>query len=654
MLIDNPSVTSNITRIRVSIINLLANFFPFFIFIIVGLGFSAAFLLNRLDYATRGLIIGIPAIMAAYSLIKMRSKGKLDNNIILLNVKTYFITGLFITLYLFSISSVIISPTRPWYYFILIACLFCIVGVQIFSKNQSKNLILIEIVGLIMNMAYSVVLKYPLYFGFTDTLYLIGISKVTLLSGHVIPPDLEISYANFPLYHIYLTEVAVLLGLDLQTVLYIVMIIPYAILIFFIFKLFYLISNNQQLSLLVCLIYAALSDVIYSGTSIQTRVMAYIGFIILLYLIFKEANSNKSKLSYRILFFLLLAYVILVHQVSILEIIPLLLALFIIEWIINDKRIIRLDILATIFIMTFSYWIYGAFDFFHIVFSRLDFFSSESLLMIKPSVQIGNEWDFIFLNLDTAILVFFVLSGIGYLLYTERKKYIGICALFGMVMLPFFVPNPLQLLWSSMILFRADRMVLLLAPFFAFLMAGGIYVHVNLLEKHNVSKKVCCGIILLIIFSFTLLSMTLTNASDSNDIFWLNSKNYFDQGEISGLSYISNYIPLGSTLTSDYHINRYFGIYRRFSKSDEINFPYYKITNLDYSGDTIAGGGYLIIREKELKNKGLLFASQIPGYSNRLTFNQETQKKMDVMYDSTNRLYDNRNVIITESPRIAR
>jgi hypothetical protein len=650
MLPDNPYGMSYLRHVGMSIVNLLADYFPYFIIVIIGIGFSAAFYLDRLDYAIRGLIIGIPALLAAYSLIKMRVQGKLDGNIILLHVNKYFITGLFITLYLFAISSVILSETRPWYYFILISCLFCIVGVQIFSNNQHPYLILGEIVALIINLAYSVVLKYPLYFGWSDSFYLIGLSKVTLLSGYVIPPDLDISYANFPLYHIYLAEIAALLGLDIQTVLFTVMIIPYAVIILFIFKLFYGISNNQQLSLLSCLIYAGLSVVIFYGTYIQTRVMAYLGFIILLYTFYKGINPGESKMVYRIIFFLTLVYMILVHQVSSFQIIPLLLVLFIIEWVVSEKKVIRLDLLASMVVLTLSYWIFAAAEYFRwVLISRLTIFGSENLMMVKPTVQTGNEWEFVFNNLDTAILVFFILCGIGYLLYSERKNYLVVFALFGLAMLPFFVPNPLQLFLTSMVIFRADRMMLLLAPFFAFLVAWGIVVQFNLFEKLHTSKKVCGSILIMIIFFFSLFSMTLTNASDSKDIFWSTQKNYFNQGEIFGLIYISENIPLNSTLTSDYYVRRYFGVDRWFSKSDEFNFPSFTTAYLNYTGSAIAGRGYLIIREKELRDKGLLFQSNDEvGYI--LPFNKETQEKMNKMFNSTNRLYDSSYISITEYP----
>ena len=123
MLPDNPSDNSYARHIAGSIVNLLANYFPYFIVIIILIGFSAAFYVNRLDYAVRGSIIGIPALLAAYSMVKTRTQEKLDGDITLFSINTYVITSLFIIFYLFSICSVIISPTRPWYYFVLIACL---------------------------------------------------------------------------------------------------------------------------------------------------------------------------------------------------------------------------------------------------------------------------------------------------------------------------------------------------------------------------------------------------------------------------------------------------------------------------------------------------------------------------------------------------
>jgi hypothetical protein len=206
------------------------------------------------------------------------------------------------------------------------------------------------------------------------------------------------------------------------------------------------------------------------------------------------------------------------------------------------------------------------------------------------------------------------------------------------------------MLWTSMVIFRADRMMLLLAPFFAFLMGVGIYVHVPFLKNRNISNKVCCCLLIIIIFFFSLLSMTLTNASDSKDIFWATQKNYFDQGELRGLQHVINYIPLNSTLASDYNTNRYFGIDRFFSKSDEIQVPYYKIGNFNYTGPTITGRGYFIIRQKELINKGLAFETAVEGNTELLTYSNDNRKKMNALFASANRLYDNTNIIITKFP----
>jgi hypothetical protein len=653
MQIDYSSGKPNLNRIGLSLIKLLVRYFPFIIFLGVIIGLTVALILDRLDYAVRALVIVIPALLASYAIRKIYEKGTLNKNLIFFNTNNYWITGLFTALFLLSISSVIISPERPWFYFILIAVLFCVISVQIFSNNRNQNLILLEIVAIMINLAYCVVLKYPYYFGWTDTPYLVGISQVTLLTGHTIPSDLELSYANFPLYHVYLAEIAATLGLDIQTALFIVMIIPYAIATVFIYKIFYQMNNNQQLSLLLCLLYASLSVIIFYGTYIQARVMAYIGFIILLYILFKDASAERQKIAFLIIFFLSLVYIILVHQVSIFQILPILVLLFILEFIFRDRTTFTPGHIAIIFVLTFSYWIYVASDYFHEIFFRLNIFKSQELLMIKPSVQVVNQWDFVFNNLDIIMLVFFVLCGIGYLLYTERKNYGIVFALIGLIMIPFFVPNPLQLLWTNMQLFRSDRMMLYLAPFIAFLMASGMHVCLNYFEKRRTSKKICGSLLIVIIFFFAIFSLTLTNASDSTDIPWANQtqRNYFNSEEMNGLRYSMNYIPYGSFLSSDYPVLRYFGIYKNFSKSEELGYPHFKTTNLNYSGSAVTGQGYLIIREGEFQDNGLIFESNIPSYYLKFPFNQENQAKINTTFAFNDILFSNDHLLVAFSRR---
>jgi hypothetical protein len=640
------SYKSDLHHVEISNITGLAKFFPSLIILILSIGFLTAIYLNRFDYAIRGLIIGIPALLAAYSLRKIGTKTRLVHNITFFHTNKFLI-WIFIMLYLFSIISINYSATRPWYYFIFIACLFCVVGLQIFS-NCNYYLVLLEIIGLIINLTYGVVLKYPLYYAWTDTFGLISLSKITLLLGHTIPPDLDISYANFPLYHIYLAEISTILGLDIQTILFIIMIIPVAFTVFFIFKIFNHINHNLQLTLLTCLLYSTLSVVIFAETSIQPRVMAYIGFIILLYVFFKGAESDDQQLSYRVIFLIVVAYLILVHQVSIFLIIILVSALLIIERIVSEKRIVKIEIFTTIFVITFSYWMYGASDFFHLLFSsRLSAIAIENITLVKPTVQVGNEWYFVFLNLDKAILIFFVLLGIGYLLRSsETKNYFYMLALFGLIMLPFFIPNPLQIFWTSMILFRADRLMLLLAPFFAALMAWGIYVHLTLSRDRYTSRKRILGFFLLVIFSFSLTSIVLTNADDSKDIIWGGEKKFFDQGEVDGLKYITSYVPLNSTITSDYIVNRYINTYRWFSESNEIDRPYYRFASLDFSGSKIGGTDYLLIRKKELINKGLEVETSLEGNYDRVNYNQEVQNKVDLISDAENLIYNSQNIMI--------
>ena len=95
----------------------------------------------------------------------------------------------FTLFFILSVISLYLSPTRPGYYFLLITVLFCIIFLQIFSDTLNPKIILFEIDCVLGNIIFGLTLKYPLFFGFTDIISHLYLTKITMLSGHIIPAD---------------------------------------------------------------------------------------------------------------------------------------------------------------------------------------------------------------------------------------------------------------------------------------------------------------------------------------------------------------------------------------------------------------------------------------------------------------------------------
>jgi hypothetical protein len=325
-----------LSDLRSALVWILATKFPYLIVLGIIVGIAATVLINRLDYAVRALIYIIPGLLAAICIWKVyRSGEKYPTTLILMQAHRKFFQMLFVVLFALSLLALYFSPTRPWYYFVLLTLLFCCIFLQIFSDTVKPSVILFEISCVMGNLIFGLQLKYPLYFGLTDIIPHLYLSTVTFLSGHIIPADLDYSYAWFPLYHIFIAEGMNLLGIDVKTAFILLTSLSFIVMIWVVYLLFFQITKNTQTSLLICLFFATTPVVITYSTYVVTRVMAVFGFIFFLYLAHKRIHTSKWR-SFTVLIILFSLYLILVHQVSIIQITFLLILFAGLEILIND------------------------------------------------------------------------------------------------------------------------------------------------------------------------------------------------------------------------------------------------------------------------------------------------------------------------------
>lgn len=347
---------------------------------------AGGIVLKRWDYSVRGLIVAIPAIIASIVLLYLLKHPINDDDdgasIIFFDVKVspYL---LFILLYVVSVIVLLAGINRLLYFFV-IAALYLTTFVQIFSQKISPNIIILEIVSILMNVIYGTTLAYPLFFRTTDILIHNTYSTVTFLSGHTIPVDLSASYATFPLFHVYNAVSSNILGLSTQETHFTVTCLAYVIVVFFLYKVFKILSNNEQISLLACLCFSVTSIVLLEGIMAVTRTAAFVGFAIILYLVFaaKERGSlmetEMDSVIFKSLVIVFTVYVILVHQVSAAQIV-LLIALFMgCEFVLDERRYFSTYMMLFITISFSAYW----------------FFTSQEFLewLIKPRVGLKLFW----------------------------------------------------------------------------------------------------------------------------------------------------------------------------------------------------------------------------------------------------------------------
>jgi hypothetical protein len=495
------------------------------------------------------------------------------------------------------------------------------------------------------NLIFGLQLKYPLYFGLTDIIPHLYLSTVTFLSGHIIPVDLDYSYAWFPLYHIFIAEGTNLLGTDVKTAFILLTSLSFIVLIWVLYVLFFQITRNVQTSLLICLFFSTTPVVITYSTYVVTRVMGFFGFIFFLFLAHKQIHTSKWR-SFSVLTILFSLYLILVHQVSIIQIIFLLIIFVGLEVLINDYYAIKTKIITFIIITSTTYWLFTSFFLTSVILQTVDSATVPKLSETMSQINPGNEFIFLENNITTAIIIFFVIAGTGYLCWAYKSKYPAIIGLFALITSPLYFPSPLTASAMAMITFRIDRFSLLISPFIAGVLAIGMLILLSTLNRNAYAKKVAI-VLGVVLFSYLCFSaLTVENASDSLDIAPHESRAYFTEPEMYAFGFIPQFAAPNSTITSDKFAFRMFEK-RWFSGTEALGLPSSFTTFKLQSTDIFTyEGGYFILRDDELKRSGLLFESKSLDYAETLKPTGDILFKFSNMSLASQKIYDNRKTSI--------
>ena len=632
--------------LRALLNGILATKFHSLIILVILAGIAATVIMNRLDYAVRALIYIVPGLLAAIFLWNLYRNGeKYPQTLLLMQPHRKFFQILFVVLFALSLLALYFSLTRPWYYFVLVTLLFCCIFLQIFSDTLKPSVILFEISCVMGNLIFGLQLKYPLYFGLTDIIPHLYLSTVTFLSGHIIPLDLDYSYAWFPLYHIFIAEGTNLLGVDVKTAFILLTSLSFIVMIWVLYLLFFQITKNVQTSLLMSLFFSTTPVVITYSTYVVTRVMAVFGFIFFLYLAHKQIHSSKWR-SFSVLTILFSLYLILVHQVSIIQIIFLLILFVGLEVLVNDYYAIKTKIITFIILTSTTYWLFTSFFLTSIILQTVDSATIPKLSETMSQINPGNEFIFLENNLSSAIIIFFVLAGTGYLCWAYKSKYPAILGLFALITSPLYFPSPLTASAMAMITFRIDRFSLLISPFIAAALAIGLLILLSTLNRNSYART---GALIfgVVIFSYLCFSaLTVENASDSLDIAPHEGRTFFTEPEMSAFGFIPQFAIPNSTITSDKFASRMFEK-RYFSETKALGLPSFFTTFKLQSTDIFTyEGGYFIFRDEELKRSDLKFESKSLDYAESLKPTEDILYKFSNMSSSSLKIYDNQKVSI--------
>ena len=577
--------------------------YPIFLLLIVLGALSLVFLMKLQSIYYYTIILSIVVtISALFVLFTKNLPIKLDEIYIsILNksllIKLYFIIFIWSVLYL------VLTSDRSEIYISLLLLLYLIMFVQIFSRNISSSIILIEIAASMLNFIYGVTFVYPLYFGNTDILPHIRLAGIIAESGRLLPESMFL-YSKFPLYHVLVAISAHITNMDLIDSLFLVTAPVFVIVLLFVYMLFYLVTNNKQISLLSCLVYSWSSVILFHGTYMVTRVLAFVFFMILFYLYYR-VNSTHSATSIYFKFFILLSVlsIVLSHQVSSAQISILLILFLLCEYLGQDLGYVSVTSVLYFNVFFISYWIFEAYDFTsQVIGPRLRSLMTTDLIVQYNANSFFQNENLLYLllsNLDVYISFIFALIGVKYLILYQRSKSKAAFGLFSLVCFIFYFPSPLKLLWNTMNLLQFDRLTLFVVPFISLSVGIGIYIVIKYLFT-NRSKKLCYLAIFLIPLLFSFFSITNSN-TNSNFMSDDGPRSYFIQPEIYGFNYLDTYASSESYVFSDYFSQRYL---RSLTSKNYLCFNHLNSSEID---STNYSRNYFYIRDEAFEKDGLYF-----------------------------------------------
>jgi hypothetical protein len=364
------------------------------------------------------------------------------------NIKVYNIA--FFLVYLLSVGLLFIFDLRNIFYYFSISVLAVIVFLEILNLNitiGNRNLILTQISFLVLNIIYSVTLKYDYFIGRTDLTF--HVSAVTsLLENNFITDALGI-YTPFPPWFIINDVFIKLSGINIPTqkVMFFLSGITYCIIIIIIFILCKYVTNNVKLSLLATLLVGIFPDFIFMGMYSIPRSIAILFELLLLMYLLKPSGGKSIAMS------LFLTFTILIfHTVSILFIMVIIVSIMAVMKFYGVKFDNNLNYKYLIIsgIIILSYWVFNAGPLFTRVISNAGSLLSPATLEFSGANKFSttsSSLTEVINYIQYAILFFFIIIGNLYILKDSRYKYfVKSLVILGLAFVAISFPGPISIL----------------------------------------------------------------------------------------------------------------------------------------------------------------------------------------------------------------
>lgn len=603
------------------------------IVVAVALGVLLAFVLGQPKLALLGMsITGTPLLFASYLIFRGNSDYSCNHQISVIDnlpkiVDVVFILGctaLIIQLHLFSY--------RRLSFFILASIIYILPLLRIYYNPNAEVLTSVfQSCLLLLILAYSITLNLPLFYGGTDILPHMNAISYILYTGEIIPPQIS-NYSNFPLYHVFSAVFINISGLDVRSGLFILTGSVFSISPLILYIISYKLLDDSRLSGVAAILYSSSPIIVYSSSYVVTRHMAFIGFLFIFWILLD--GRFKSGYGRSISLMIMTLYLLLVHQVSFIQILFLLTVIWSISYYFGNGHEFVTRREMTIFICVFiGYWIFAAEELISWIISTQ--LLGNSLNSSFSGVASGSTGFHIIEYINAYILTILLFLGISVGLSSKKKRLFQL-SIFLIPCSIFIIYSPVHV-FSRLATFRFDRLMLLLTPFASIFMALGLqkFSKQNLFSGEELHT--CVVMILIVLFTFTSITGGIYHdtAADSPDIEWASPPEHFVESELEAFEH-SKTIPKDSSVHTDYHSYRYINSFPFDGDISEMN-PAYNtnvITGPDDSPD-----GYIIFRENRLEEDGLYLGE----FPNVYHYNRS------ISYSTYDRVYSNGDSSILKS-----
>ena len=480
----------------------------------------------------------------------------------------YFLACLFWIF--FSISLFVLQNNvlhRPLIYFIIISIAASLIAIQILLLNKiQKNyviLIIIEILALSINIRAGAYWAFP-YLPGSDPWVHLEYIKSFIQSAHIpnsMPETIQPYYLRFPIMHLLLALIKLLINLNYKAVLFLSVSVPLAISTVFIYllgsKLF-----NTRIGLLAMLLLNISDHHICWSYHVMATSIGLILVSIILYLIYKKEKNNNVIIT--IITLLLSFILILTHTLS-----SFVLLIFLLSYSLRDpiyyyinkkKNFIKIEsnnLLIVFGVTLLAYWLYsgsiyasGANFLEHAIsFLYINILNHAGFLQLPTSLKIQKPMlDLIFTIIGFLIMVLFGIIGcLRCLSKTIINKtliwiVISILIIFSLIFgtTLFGLNNIVPYRWFAFV--------------YLFLSLTAALGFVMVIYRKSIIKTSVFAFIVIFIFSFFMTSNKLTNMDSPFYAQSVNQKLVYTDSEVATGAWVKNYY--NGTISSDFHYKR--------------------------------------------------------------------------------------------------